>query len=66
MPDCDRLRVKGISKSRRKPILVLQGFLWVKLYIEDDLMQKIGRMQVELVFLRSASLALGLNIERPR
>ena len=37
-----------------------------KLYTEDDLMQKIGRMQVELDFLRRASLALGLNIEKPR
>ena len=37
-----------------------------KLYTEDDLMQKIGRMQVELDFLRRTSLALGLNIEKPR
>ena len=37
-----------------------------KLYTEDDLMQKIGRMQVELDFLRRASLALGLNIEKSR
>ena len=37
-----------------------------KLYTEDDLMQMIGRMQVELDFLRRTSLALGLNIEKPR
>ena len=37
-----------------------------KPYTEDDLIQKIGRMQVELDFLRRASLALGLNIEKPR
>ena len=32
----------------------------------DDLMKKIGRLEVENDFLRSVSLALGLDIEKPR
>ena len=35
-------------------------------YTEDDLMKKIGRLEVENDFLRSVSLALGLNIEKPK
>ena len=37
-----------------------------KPYTEDDLMKKIGRLEVENDFLRSVSLALGLDIEKPR
>ena len=37
-----------------------------KMYTEDDLMKKIGRLEVENDFLRSVSLALGLDIEKPR
>ena len=37
-----------------------------KMYTEDDLMKKIGRLEVENDFLRSVSLALGLNIEKPK
>ena len=32
-----------------------------KAYTEDDLMEKIGRLEVENDFLRSVSFALGLN-----
>ena len=35
-----------------------------KPYTEDDLMKKIGRLEVENDFLRSVSLALGLNPEK--
>ena len=35
-----------------------------KPYTEDDLMKKIGRLEVENGFLRSVSLALGLNPEK--
>ena len=45
-------------------------FMWPseqkKMYTEDDLMKKIGRLEVENDFLRSVSLALGLNIEKPK
>ena len=37
-----------------------------KPYTEDDLKKKIGRLEVENDFLRSVSLALGLDIEKPR
>jgi transposase-like protein len=35
-----------------------------KSYTEDDLMKKIGRLEVENDFLRSVSFALGLNPEK--
>ena len=35
-----------------------------KPYTEDDLMKKIGRLEAENDFLRSVSLALGLNLEK--
>ena len=35
-----------------------------KLYTEDDLMRKIGRLEIENDFLRSVSLACGLNLEK--
>src|SRR5574344_2091609 len=35
-----------------------------KPYTEDDLMRKIGRFEVKNDFLRSVSLALGLNTEK--
>ena len=37
-----------------------------KLYTEDNLMKKIGRLEGENDFLRNVSLALGLDIEKPR
>lgn len=35
-----------------------------KPYTEDDLMRKIGRLEIENDFLRSVSLACGLNPEK--
>ena len=35
-----------------------------KPYTEDDLMKKIGRLEIENDFLRSVSLACGLNPEK--
>ena len=35
-----------------------------KPYTEDDLMRKIGRLEIENDFLRSVSLAYGLNPEK--
>jgi len=35
-------------------------------YTEDDLMKKIGRLEVENDFLRNVSSALGLNPGKPR
>ena len=35
-----------------------------KPYTEDDLMKKIGRLEVENDFLRHVSLACGLNVEK--
>lgn len=35
-----------------------------KIYTEDDLMKKIGRLEVENDFLRTVSLNLGLNVEK--
>ena len=35
-----------------------------KPYTEDDLMKKIGRLEVEIDFLRRVSLACGLNPEK--
>lgn len=37
-----------------------------KPYTEDDLMKKIGRLEVENDFLRSVSLELGLNVEKKK
>ena len=37
-----------------------------KPYTEDDLMKKIGRLEVEIDFLRNVSLACGLNPEKLR
>lgn len=37
-----------------------------KLYTEDDMMKKIGRLEMENDFLRSVSLALGLNPEKSK
>lgn len=49
---CDVFMTKVERKSEIKP------------YTEDDLMKKIGRLEVENDFLRSVSLALGLNPEK--
>ena len=48
----DVFMTKAERKSENKP------------YTEDDLMKKIGRLEVENDFLRSVSLALGLNPEK--
>ena len=37
-----------------------------KPYTEDDLMKKIGRLEIENDFLRSVSFALGLNPEKKK
>ena len=48
----DVFMTKAERKAENKP------------YTEDDLMKKIGRLEVENDFLRSVSLALGLNPEK--
>ena len=48
----DVFMTKAERKTENKP------------YTEDDLMKKIGRLEVENDFLRSVSLALGLNPEK--
>ena len=48
----DVFMTKAERKSENKP------------YTEDDLMKKIGRLEVENDFLRRVSLALGLNPEK--
>ena len=49
---CDVFMTKAERKSETKP------------YTEDDLMKKIGRLEVENDFLRNVPLALGLNPEK--
>lgn len=48
----DVFMTKAERKAENKP------------YSEDDLMKKIGRLEVENDFLRNVSLALGLNPEK--
>jgi len=37
-----------------------------KMYTEDDLMRKIGHLQIEIDFLRRVSLACGLNPDKTK